>query len=147
MAKSTVPMKKREITLSRSQLRVSRTRMTKPKMTATVVIHVEDGKIVLEPGGKRVKVDRNGSNQVAWTCPDGLFVVHFAKNGCPFDTVMFAAPKNKSIASGACNPATPLGPYHYAIWVWNDPAGPPLYLDPIVDVEDGSRTQGEGDDY
>ncbi|HZI38660.1 MAG TPA: hypothetical protein VFF24_10170 [Acidimicrobiia bacterium] len=148
MAHSTVPVKKRKRKkpYTRSQLGVARWQTKIPRKTKLITIRVIDGAIVLDSANHRVRVHRNGSNQVGWTCPDGLFVVHFGKNGSPFDTVMFAAPKNKSITSGACNPSAPLGAYHYAIWVWADPAGPPLFLDPIVDVEDGGMIQHGGDE-
>lgn len=146
MAAPTVPMKKGRITLSRSQMRVSRIGTRKPLKTIPIEIRVVNGAITVGAEGKRVKVHRSQLDQVEWTCPDGLFVVHFSKNGCPFEAVMFAAPKNRKIASGPCNPQAPKGPYHYAIWVWLNPAGPPLYLDPIVDVEDGGMTQA-GEEY
>ena len=147
MTAPTLPVKKGNITLSKDQLRVSKVAAKKPLKPVPVVIRVVNGAISVGTAGKKVKVHRTQEDEVQWICKDGLFVVHFSKNGCPFDSVMFASPKNQAIGSGPCSAGALKGSYHYAIWVWADPAGPPLYLDPIVDVEDGGMIREAPPEY
>lgn len=130
-------VKKNKISISRSQLRVSRTSEIRQPKRVVIEISVENDKIKVGPGHGRVRLLR-GVDDIVWKCKAGLFVVHFGKNGCPFESVMFAAPKNQSIGSG---PASMTGSYGYSIWVWAKRQGPPLYLDPIVDVDDGRMGQ------
>jgi hypothetical protein len=108
---------------------------TAPAVRSRVRISLQGSEIIVDE--PRARVDRRKAEQVEWSCPDGLCVIHFNKDGSPFEFVMMAGEAGKPIRSGSCNPCAGVRPYHYSIWVWPRNGGPPVYRDPIVDVEDG----------
>lgn len=97
------------------------------------------GTWVVDPD--HILVSRPKDERVEWRCEEADFVVHFDKDGSPFEDELFAGHRGRPMRSGPWKTGDVDASYDYTVRIFPS-GGPPVVVDPSVDVDDSGGTGG-----
>jgi hypothetical protein len=97
------------------------------------------GEWVVKPD--HIKVNRPDDERVEWRCEQANFIVHFDKDGSPFEEEFFLGQRGRPNRSGAWKTGDLDAAYDYTVRIF-ETGQPPVVVDPTVDVDDSGGTGG-----